>query len=265
MIVGSGTISTEAPEFAFTISPDGKTAYFNRASADRRRLTIMRTTWNGALWSAPEVASFSGQYADVDPSITPDGRFLLFSSDRPRADGSRGGFDNWSIALHRSSATPTNLGSPPNSDSTDIYVTQSRDGLTVFSSNRFGPMRVYSSRQATNSWSPPVPIGFGADSTGGNPSISPSGKMMVIVRTVPERGSDLFVSCRTRDGWSAAMPLAGANSTFSEFAPSFDPKERTLYFTSERPGIAGAQPPGVRPPGDIYALPVHDWCAERAR
>ena len=33
-IVGPGVISTDAPEFATTLSPDGREIYFNRASAD---------------------------------------------------------------------------------------------------------------------------------------------------------------------------------------------------------------------------------------
>lgn len=42
------------------------------------------------------------------------------------------------------------------------------------------------------------------------------------------------------------------NTGNADFAPGLDPTDGTLLFTSERPGIVGAQPDSVRPPGDIY-------------
>ena len=39
---------------------------------------------------------------------------------------------------------------------------------------------------------------------------------------------------------------------------SIDAAERFLYFTSERPGVAGPLPAGERPPGDLYRIAVAD-------
>ena len=89
-IFARGIVSTEAPEFAVTFTPDGREGFFNRASADRQRLAIMITTRTPAgAWSAPVVAAFSGTFRDIDPFVTPDGRRLYFSSDRPRGAAGR--------------------------------------------------------------------------------------------------------------------------------------------------------------------------------
>ena len=84
-IVGRGVVSTAAPEFATTLTPDGSEIYFNRANADRTTIAILsaRYTADGG-WSPPVVVPFSGTHRDVDPFVTPDGRRLYFSSDRPR-------------------------------------------------------------------------------------------------------------------------------------------------------------------------------------
>ena len=37
---GKGVISTEMPEFAISFSPDRKTVYFNRMSADRSEMRL---------------------------------------------------------------------------------------------------------------------------------------------------------------------------------------------------------------------------------
>ena len=89
---------------------------------------------------------------------------------------------------------------------------------------------------------------------GGNPAIAPSGRFLVIVRTPAGGAADLFVACRATAGWSEPRALTTLNTRFAEFAPSIDAAETTLTFTSERPGLVGAQPEGVRPPGDLYQV-----------
>ena len=63
-----------------------------------------------------------------------------------------------------------------------------------------------------------------------------------------------------RDGsWTELRALpAPVNSPKLDFAPAIDASGATLYFTSERPGIVPAVPDSVRPPGDIYRIPLRD-------
>lgn len=248
-------MSSTEPEFAITFTPDQRTLYFNRASADRSVLTIMESEWTGTGWSAPRAASFSGQHRDVDPFVSPDGTRLYFSSTRPGGVGPVGGFDTWLVErLVSGWSAPRNAGRPFNSDSTDVFVSETRDGTTIVGSNRVGAARIFAARRKGDSWEQPQPLSVGAPGDG-NPLISPSGRFVVHVRTSADAGADLWVACRTRDGWSTSTPLqGGVNSPFGDFAPALSPDERLLFFTSERPGVAPAVAAGTRPPGDIYMI-----------
>jgi Tol biopolymer transport system component len=254
-LVEPGVVSTALPEFAITIAPDGRELYFDRASADRSSLTIMMTEKTTAGWSAPRVAPFSGTYRDVDPFISPDGRRLYFSSDRPRTTSRARSLGTWYVERTGAGwSAPIDPGEPLNSDSLNVFVSQSRNGVLLFSSRRDGHMRVYASRPEGARWAVPTPVSFGTITEGvSNAVISPSGRFVVLVMDVPNRGSDLFVSCRAGTGWSEPGPLVeGVNSRYADLAPAIDAAETTLYFTSERPGIVGPQADSVRPPGDIY-------------
>jgi hypothetical protein len=255
-IVGRAIISTDAPEFATTLTPDGGEIYFNRASADRNRLTIMtaRRAADGT-WSVPAVAPFSGTHRDVDPFVAPDGRRLYFSSDRPRAGGGEARFATWYVdRIGGGWSAPVDPGPPLNSIDGDVFVSIARDGLLLFTSSRLGASRVFSSRQVDGRWQTPAPVTFGSVAEVGNPAIAPSGRFVVLVRA-PDGGSpDLFVSCRTADGWGEPREVSGVNSPFADFAPFIDAGEQALYFTSERPGVAAPAEKGVRPPGDLYRI-----------
>jgi Tol biopolymer transport system component len=257
-IVGRGVVSSDAPEFATTLTPDGREIYFNRASADRNRLTIMtaRRTGDGS-WTVPEVAAFSGTYRDVDPFVAPDGRRLYFSSDRPRAIGGEARFTTWYVdRVGDGWSSPVDPGPPLNSTLGDVFVSIARDGLLTFTSSRQGASRVFASRQVDGRWQMPEPVSFGTVTEGGNPAIAPSGRFLVMVR-VPAGGSpDLFVSCRTTRGWDEPRALSAANSPFADFAPYVDASEQMLYFTSERPGVVAVPAQGMRPPGDLYRMSI---------
>jgi Tol biopolymer transport system component len=248
-------VSSTEPEFAIAFTPDQRTLYFNRASADRSVLTIMESEWTGTEWSAPRTASFSGQHRDVDPFVSPDGTRLYFSSTRPGGVGPSGGFDTWFVARTASGwGAPRNAQRPFNSDSTDVFVSETRDGTTIVGSTRLGAARIFAARRNGDSWEQPQALSV-ASPGDGNPLISPSGRFLVHVRATPDAAADLWVACRTANGWSASTPLTrGVNSPFADFAPALSPDERLLFFTSERPGVAPAVAAGTRPPGDIYVI-----------
>jgi Tol biopolymer transport system component len=259
-----GVISTDAPEFALTLSPDGRELFFNRASPDRSQLIIYRSTFSDGRWSAPTVASFSGGSArDVDPIITPQGDRLYFSSNRPTsATDTTPDFNTWFVERSGSGwSAPQQLGAPVDSEGSDVFVSAARDGTLYISSNRDGTSRIYSSRWLNGQFQPVqiVPVDVNVAEGANNPAINPANAMLVFVsgRAGGSGNSDLWVSCRTERGWTPAQNLGmKVNSLFADFAPSFSADGTTLYFTSERPGLVGPQPEGVRPPGDLYRIQV---------
>jgi len=259
-MVVPGVISTAMPEFALTVSPDGSEIYFDRATEDRTHFSIMVSRLVGQ-WTNPEVAPFSGTFRDVDPFIPPDGKRLYFSSNRPRAGLSKTSFSTWYVERTKSGwGAPIDPGPPLNSDSSDIFVSVSRAGELYFSSNRDGPVAIYVSSSSGGQWSVPARVDLGLSGAGaGNPMISPDGKVLLVTMRQPGSDVDIMFSCRTASGWSTPRPLpAPVNSARADFAPAIDASGGMLYFTSERPGIVGIQPDSIRPPGDLYRIPLKD-------
>lgn len=250
-------MSTALPEFAITFTPDGREVYFNRASARRDTLTIMVSRAVNGGWTMATVAPFSGRYRDVDPFVTPDGNRLFFSSTRPRAGDRVNSLNTWYVERRGNGwSEPIDPGAPLNTDSTEVFVSVARDGSVAFQSNRGGAMRIWLARATATGWAEPRVVLFGGFAAGGNPLMGPDGQFMVLVRDGPADRSDLFVSCAAGEVWSEPVVLPGVNSRYAEFAPALDPTGHTLYFTSERPGILPAQPDSIRPPGDIYRVPL---------
>lgn len=259
-LVAPGVISTEAPEFATTLSPDAGTIYFNRASNDRSELRILVAEREGEGWGEPRIAPFSGTYRDLDPFMTPDGRRLLFSSDRPATpDDTTGDFDLWLVEREGNGwGEARRLDEPVNSDASEFFSSMSREGRLVFESDRGGEStRVFETFERNGSFGEPRPMRIGSETLGRNPAISPEGDVLAFQQQRDGSGAELFVSCRTNETWSAPRRLPRpVNSEYADFAPAFGPEGVWLYFTSERPGIVGPQPADVRPPGDLYRVRV---------
>lgn len=102
-IFAPGSLSDEHWQWRITFTPDGSTAYFAVSegffpATRSARIVVAHRTEEGS-WSEPEIAAFSGQHADMDPFITPDGRRLYFSSDRPVDGESRDDMNIWFMSL----------------------------------------------------------------------------------------------------------------------------------------------------------------------
>jgi len=76
-----GILSTEANEFnaTFTLSIDA--VYFTGRGKDGQDIMVIK--YKEGIWQNRKLASFSSPFRDVDPFITPDGKKLFFSSNRP--------------------------------------------------------------------------------------------------------------------------------------------------------------------------------------
>src|SRR5450432_1990503 len=88
-LVGEGTVSTSLDEFGGAITPDGLTMYFDVTVPAHYLYVMCESQLVNGRWSKPEVLPFSGQYRDSEPVLTPDGKTLLFASDRPVTNAPR--------------------------------------------------------------------------------------------------------------------------------------------------------------------------------
>ena len=257
-ILAEGVISTELPEFATSLSPDGRTLYFNRMSADRSEVRIWSSSLENGIWSAPSPLDFSDvTYRDVDPFLSPDSGRLYFSSTRPVEGDEPKEYDLWYAArIEDEWSEPIHLGPHINTANREIYSTLSKNGNLYFSvfesdSDKVGIFR--SVWQHSRFLTPErLTIGNGSIRVT-NPTVAPDESFLLFVSD-HEGQADIYISRQQDDGsWGELSPLrAAVNSEFTEFAPSISPDGSTLFFTSERPGVVPENPDGGRAPGDIY-------------
>jgi Tol biopolymer transport system component len=252
-------ISTTAPEFAMTFAPDGRTLYFNRASADRSQIMLLESRRTDGGWTAPSPVGFSGPDRDLDPFFSPDGTRLYFSSDRlTSATDSIRDFNTWFVERSAAGFRALQvLPEPLNTPATEVFASVTRSGALFFSSDRDGVMRIYRGR-IDDPDAPPELVSVDLNTAAGgagNPLVAPDGAFLLFTATSPagQGGADVYITRPAGDGWLPSQPLGGGvNSPYADFAPALGPDGRLLFFTSERPGIVAAVTDGARPPGDIY-------------
>lgn len=117
------------------VSADGRWMYLvsNRpGGAGGYDLWIAERNLTSGEWSTPQNAgpAINTRYHEISPTLSPDGKTLFFSSDRP------GGFGHYDIYRSRHTgqawAAPENLGEPVNSARDDEYAIVSADGLWLY-------------------------------------------------------------------------------------------------------------------------------------
>lgn len=127
----------------------------------------------GESWNNPQNAkSINTEHFESHPFVSPDGKILIFSSDRPNG---KGGLDLYvSIRDNKGNwSSPRNL-TEVNTDANEISPYLSEDGVLYFSSQGYSNPKVYNIVKATPSgyakWANPKlmppPINSSADDTG---------------------------------------------------------------------------------------------------
>src|SRR5215472_1735495 len=180
-VIAPGVISTPAEEFKATVSPDGLTLLYVLTDHQFRHMTIVESHRRSvnAEWQTPEVAAFSGIWRDGDPAFAPDGRRLLFISNR----GGHGVFEIWSVACHPDGT----WGTPEfvRGDTTYVFAPSLTSSGTLY----FG-RGDFMYRLAPDGHEERLPF------EGGDPAILADESAIVF-----DHNGDLFVSCRTATGW----------------------------------------------------------------
>ncbi len=234
-----GRISTERWEWRLSFAPGRQRAYWSSTAGwwpgSRERATILTSQWRPWGWSEPQAASFSGQHSDMDPFVSPDGRYLLFSSERPRPDGRAAKMDLW-IAERGAHGwrTPRHLGAAVNSDGDELYASMDRHGTVYFGSDRGGEWNIYRSPRLRNGHYGPAEPVPGAVNTAQrwefNPDISPDGRTLLFTRldlpndALPDQGygfGDLYAARLTDGRFGQAHNLGPCvNTAADEFHPT---------------------------------------------
>ena len=241
-MIGEGVISTPNDEFGGSISPDGQEIYFDATVPPHYLYTMCVSRLLRGAWSKPEVLPFSGQYRDSDPVLSPDGKTLLFASDRPLA-GSRG--KSFYIWAAQKTATgwnqPRPLEGAVNSEGSQVFASVSNNGDLYFTSDRKGQFDIYRSRLVNGKYSDAEDLGpkiNGPDISSLEAFVAPDESYLLIGSFGRQPGygnSDLFISYNEAGSWSVPKNLGPAINTLArEYSPRVTADGKWLIFTSER-------------------------------
>ncbi|MHA4809516.1 hypothetical protein ACX0G9_15490 [Flavitalea flava] len=236
-VFAPGIVSTPYEEWSVSFTPDGKTVYFSEGTT---YMAVCYSKMVNGKWGKPKVASFSGQWQDWDPFLSPDGKRLFFVSNRP-LEGSnlapvpqknhlwyvdRDNGDNWSAA-HQ-------LKEPFNTDGVNNYApTVSSLGTLYFCSYGRGGHKGWGSYVAKwmgDHFDQPQLLSLNGDAGTQDPFIAPDESYIIFVS-----GNDLYITFNEKGDWSTAEKLGPQiNNGESISGPYVSPDGKMLYYATAR-------------------------------
>ena len=197
----------------------------------------------------------NSEYDDKNPSITADGRTLIFTSRRPGKsstldiEGDKKYYEDIYIAnwdsINKTWGSAELVAGPINTDGHDACTSISPDGKAIFvyrndteGESRGGDI-YFSKLSSSGKWGSPVTIGKPINTTffEGGACISPDGSMLYFVSERPEGGyghADIYVSKRkNRTEWDIPVNLGPeVNTTEDEGGIFLAPDGKTLFLSS---------------------------------
>jgi Tol biopolymer transport system component len=251
-VFAPGVISGPAHDAAAAFTPDGNTVFFERGN--NSSATILVSHRQGDSWSQPTIASFSGEWDDLEPAMAPDGTYLLFISNRPLQKGGKptDGFYNgqaWpghGSAIWRVDRTDTGWGEPHPlppivNSSTSIYAPGVAANGSVYFMKPDGPkskFRLFRAQWNGQAFDAPVPLPFsdGGDYNDVDSTVAPDESFIVFGSgRPPAKAMDLFICFKDHGSWGTPIHLGDVvNSPGSDAEARLAPDHRTLYFASDR-------------------------------
>lgn len=204
-------------------------------------------SWQNGAWTTPAIVPFSGQYRNLDPALSADGRRLYYSSYRPLSDSpgdTATRADTWYVdRLGAGWGAPRRIDGPVNSPAIDMYPSPTRGGALYFDSFRSpsGQRLVYrAAPDGRDGWHAPglLPRTINSDSGASNLFVDPDERYVIFATRMPDGfgGADLHISWRDGAGWTAPLNLGRrVNTVDVEFCPSVSNDGRVLYFTRAIP------------------------------
>jgi outer membrane protein OmpA-like peptidoglycan-associated protein len=197
-------VNSKDDEGAVSISADGQTVFYSlcRRPDGMGDCDIYYSELNGTSWSAPKNLgrAFNSPAWDAQPSISPDGLTMYFSS---RRFGSIDGSEDIWVAYKNTDGSwgkPVNLGPTINTGGSERSPFIANDGKTLyFSSNGrpgFGGHDLFMTRkQDDGTWTEPVNLGSPINSAGDDEFL-----------TIPARGDKIYYASQ-RDSLKGSMDI----------------------------------------------------------
>lgn len=253
-IMGFGDIRFQNNVYRGSFSPDGRTFYFfKKITQNIEDYRIYQSFKEDEKWSEPQLVNLGGDYSDTYPSISKDGKRMVFSSYRPipkeyQSANSKNAhlwysekkLDGWGDPIFMASANEigyyhswVEFGWENNiyfrRVSPDWKLKQTL--YTEWDGTKYGAPKIFNEVEQWLNWSPKVQI------VGGSPG--PTNDLIFLdVATINsktgKRGSDIWISIKKDKIWEEPVPLTGdVNQDGYDVFPFFSPDGDCLYFVRE--------------------------------
>jgi hypothetical protein len=226
--------------------------YFTIQSLQNEISAIAYFTVDKGKKSKVEICSFSGQYIDLEPFLSPDGRRLYFVSKRPVPDDTTGRNDHniWYVERESHSgkwSDPIYMPAPVNTIDNEFYPAVGNSGNLYFTSDRpssLGEDDLFVAILNESTFIEVENLGPAINSSGYeyNAYVSPDENVLIFGAYNREDGmgsGDLYISFKDENGkWTSAENLgAEINSPQMDYCPFYNFSDSTLYFTSRRTAV----------------------------
>ncbi len=232
----------------FALSSDGHELYLTLESIGKDVSQIIRSTKQPNGWSKPEIASFSGQFKDLEPFLHPNGLQLFFASNRDsKQQVSNEHFDIWMTqraSIDAAWGLPVRLNDHINTpDGNEFYPSVANNGNLYFTATKqdgMGKEDIYISRWVEGEYTVAevLPATINSETFEFNAFINADESMLLFSsfgRKDGLGGGDLYVSYQSEGQWQQAVNLGPEiNSKQLDYCPFYDPKNLTLYWTSNQ-------------------------------
>jgi hypothetical protein len=243
-MIGEGIISTPDDEFGGSITPDGKTIYYDITVPAHYLYVMCESHFVDGKWQKPEVLPFSGLYRDSDPVLSPDGKTLMFASDRPRNGKDEHRFSIWAATrTGHGWSDPKLMDGPINSAGSEIFASLANDGNLYFTSDRNnkGQVDIFRSRLVDGKYQAAEDLGPNVNGEGIwslEALIAPDESYLLIGSFGRQPGfgnSDLYISYNENGVWTKPKNLGPViNTAAREYSPRISPDGKWLIYTSEQ-------------------------------
>ncbi|MCI0390059.1 MAG: hypothetical protein MOB07_15015 [Acidobacteria bacterium] len=246
-VFGAGVLST-GEIYRGCFAPDGRAFYFfKKVTRGQEDYRIFVSHLTGGKWSEPQRVNLGGDYSDLYPTISKDGRRMVFSSYRP-APGDTSAKPNahlwyvdrkgegWGEAVFMTAANTLGHYHPGPEYGPDgaIYFNKIAPNIraklvTRWNGKEFGPAEPVAEIERWRKWRNDLFVWGG--------TFGPNGACIILSvsqldpQTRRPLPTDIWVTLKTKDGWTEPKPFgAGINSDKPEGFVSFSPDGKQMFF-----------------------------------
>jgi hypothetical protein len=245
-----GVVSSPADDQSPAFAPDGKSVYFTRRSPSAA--IILKSTFANGRWLRPTVASFSGQWRDLEPAMAPNGTYLIFASNRPSIEGKSALDGNYNGKIRPAAGgnlwrvdregdgwrTPKRLSDAINQGTAVFAPSVAADGNLYFMRwvEETGGFHLFRSQYDSGQYMPAEPVRVGDATTDEmDPAVAPNESFLVYSSSHPAKNDQtrLLIAFRVAGGWSTPHDLGDeVNEAGDNIESRLSPDHRMLYFST---------------------------------